>query len=163
VKKFKVILIILVSLLVILSAFFFAFIFFQPKAAAKQAVAISTKIYFSSQPSFIINAELAKTKIEWERGLMYRTSMAKNSGMLFVFPDESLQSFWMKNTKIPLDMLFISASGKIVDIKNNFLPCLTDTCSSYTSSAPAQYVLEINGGLAKKEGIKIGDSLRIKK
>jgi hypothetical protein len=83
--------------------------------------------------------------------------------MLFVFPAEATQSFWMKNTKIPLDIIFVSAAGKIVDIKNNFLPCLVSDCPSYTSAVPAQYVLEINGGLAQKRGIKIGDLLQIKK
>jgi hypothetical protein len=60
-------------------------------------------------------------------------------------------------------MIFISAAGEIVDIKNNFLPCEKDPCPSYTSAAPAQYVLEINGGLTQKEAMKIGDTIMIKK
>ena len=148
--------------MIILSALVFAFLFFQPKVAAKQAVATSTvNIFFPAQPNFIIHAELAQTPDEWTRGLMFRTSMAADSGMLFVFPTEAPQSFWMKNTKIPLDMIFISAAGKVVDIKINFQPCLTADCPSYSSAASAQYVLEINGGLAQKKAIKIGDSLQI--
>ena len=163
-KKFKIILIFFFCSLIILSALVFAFLFFQPKVAAKQAVATSTvNIFFPAQPNFIIHAELAQTEVQWERGLMFRQSMPADSGMLFVFPSEAPQSFWMKNTKIPLDVIFISTAGKIVDIKNNFQPCLTADCPSYTSVASAQYVLEINGGLAQKNSIKIGDFVRIEK
>lgn len=166
-KKINLILIIFVGSLIILSALVFAFLFFQTKAAANSTVNPITSstidIYFPAQPNFIINAELAQTPAQWERGLMFRTSMAADHGMLFVFPAEAPQSFWMKNTKIPLDMIFISAAGKIVDIKNDFQPCLAADCPSYTSAAPAQYALEINGGLAQKNSINIGDSLQIKK
>jgi hypothetical protein len=160
-KKLKIFLIIFASLLIILSVLFGVFLFFQPRAAAKQFTTSAEDIYFSSQPNFVVHAELAQTPAEWSRGLMFRTSMPDNAGMLFVFPSENYQSFWMKNTKIPLDMIFISTSGKIVDLKNDFLPCLSDPYTVYNSNAAAQYVLEINGGLAQKEGIKIGDTAKI--
>jgi uncharacterized membrane protein (UPF0127 family) len=162
-KKFKTFLIIFASLLIILLVLFCIFLFFQPKAVAKQTVAPIENISFSGNPNFVIRAELATTPAEWTRGLMFRAAMPDDAGMLFVFPGENYQSFWMKNTKIPLDMIFISSSGKIIDIKNDFLPCEKDPCPSYTSAAPAQYVLEINAGLVQKEGIKIGDSVMIRR
>jgi uncharacterized protein len=120
-------------------------------------------VSFSSRPEFVIRAELALTPDQWQRGLMFRKSLPENSGMLFVFPDEAIQSFWMKNTLIPLDMIFISANDRVVDIKNNFLPCTTDPCPTYQSVLPAKYVLEVNAGMVQKEGIAIGDQAMIKK
>lgn len=90
------------------------------------------------------------------RGLMYRKSMPADQGMLFVFPDVAERSFWMKNTYIPLDMLFIDASGKIINIHENAVP---EDLTPIYSSGPAKYVLEINGGESKKLGIRAGDRL----
>jgi uncharacterized protein len=157
-KKFKIFFIIFISLLIILSVFFGVFLLGKPKAAAP-----TVDIYFSGQPNFIIHAELAQTPSEWSRGLMFRNSMPNDAGMLFVFPLEATQSFWMKNTKIPLDIIFISSAGVIVDIKNDFLPCTADPCPVYNSAAPAQDVLEINYGLAQKTGLKTGDKIIINK
>lgn len=81
------------------------------------------------------------------RGLMYRNALPEKEGMLFVFEDESIQSFWMKNTLIPLDMLFFDKDGNLVDYKGNVQPCKTEACESYVSSGKAKYVLEINPGI----------------
>lgn len=106
-----------------------------------------------------LNAEIADSPSEWQEGLMYRESLGEDEGMLFVFPDENYRSFWMKNTLIPLDLLFLSSNGTIMDIKQDFQPCRTEFCGSYKSKEKAKYVLEVNGGLANINNLSIGDSV----
>ena len=109
----------------------------------------------------IFNLEIASTSLEKSIGLMHRTQLNKDTGMLFIFENEKPQSFWMKNTLIPLDLIFINSNNNIVDIKHNFQPCNSDPCETYTSSQPASYVLEINGGLVKDLNIEIGQQVNI--
>jgi YVTN family beta-propeller protein len=93
-------------------------------------------------------------------GLMFRKSLEWNNGMLFVFEDESNLSFWMKNTYIPLDMIFVDKDFRIVDINQNAQPCIEEKhCPSYSSKQPAKYVLEVNAGFVKQNKIKIGDTV----
>lgn len=108
-------------------------------------------------------AEIADTDEERALGLMYRTSLAPYAGMYFIF-DRDIQGggFWMKNCEIPLDMLFIDSQGKIIDLRENVRPCkeidpTQTTCPSYVPALPYRYVLEINGGSAKANGIKSGN------
>lgn len=98
--------------------------------------------------------ELARTPIEWKHGLMYRQEMAEDHGMLFVFPTESFKSFWMKNTFIPLDMLFVRRNGEIANIAKNAKP---HDLTSHPSEGLVLGVLELNGGISDKLGIKAGD------
>jgi uncharacterized membrane protein (UPF0127 family) len=110
-----------------------------------------------------VTAEIARTAEARSRGLMYRESLCGNCGMLFVFESSQKHSFWMKNTKIPLEMIFISENHTIVDIIENVPPCPMRAlqCPSYTPSAPAYFVLEVNAGVAKENGLKRGDELGI--
>jgi len=101
--------------------------------------------------------EIANTPSERERGLMNRTELREDAGMLFVFEKEDEYKFWMKNTLIPLDMIWMDKEGKIVYIKENAEPCKADPCESFGPVGKAKYVLEINGGLVKKTGIKLND------
>lgn len=101
------------------------------------------------------NVEIAKTIEQKEQGLMYRTSLAEDQGMLFVFDDVVSRSFWMKNTLISLDMIFLGENQTVVEIKENVPPCKTDPCGIYTS-VPAKSVLEIGGGLARKKQVHVG-------
>jgi hypothetical protein len=101
--------------------------------------------------------EVADTPAKRELGLQYRRDLALDRGMIFLFPGESEHSFWMKNTPIPLDMIFIGRDQKIVGIVEQAVPFSTDSRSVPGAS---QFVLEINGGLAKRYGIKAGDSVR---
>lgn len=87
---------------------------------------------------------------------MYRDSLGADQGMLFVFPAEAPQAFWMKNTRMALDILYIGANGTIVSIAENARP-YDET--SLPSQAPAQYVLEIPGGMCTAHGIQVGDSV----
>ncbi len=105
-----------------------------------------------------VSVELAKEHDHRMRGLMWRTSMAEDDGMLFVFEDERPLSFWMRNTCIPLDMLFITSDGFIVNIEEN-TPTLTDQ-NFGSGSCKARYVLEVNAGWTRKNGIKAG--MRVK-
>ncbi len=107
------------------------------------------------------NVEVADTDASRERGLMFREHMDANRGMLFAFPQEMPQAFWMKNTKIPLDILFFDHGGKLVALHQDVPPCTADPCPVYPSNAPALYVLELNGGTAAKLGVKPGDRLDI--
>lgn len=110
-----------------------------------------------------IYVEIANDPSEIQKGLMFKKKLEWNNGMLFVFDDEQYRSFWMKNTNIPLDILFIDKDFNIVDIKENVEPCLTstDTCPSYPSKAPAKYVLEVNSDFVNQNNIEIGDKLII--
>jgi YVTN family beta-propeller protein len=93
------------------------------------------------------------------RGLMFRIHLPWNAGMLFPYSNEEPRTFWMKNTLIPLDMIFVDSSSKIVEIKENIPPCEQDECPTYPSVQPAQYVLEVNAGFVQEKGIKVGDRL----
>lgn len=103
------------------------------------------------------SVEVADDAGERAQGLMHRDSMATSAGMLFVYDHPQFVSFWMRNTLIPLDMLFIDASGVIKHIHENALP-LDET--AIPGGDGIQYVLEINGGLSSRLGIEVGSELR---
>ena len=120
---------------------------------AEPKVTITTKD--GRNVSFVV--EIADTPSKREMGLQYRRDLAADRGMIFLFPAESQQSFWMKNTPLSLDMIFINRERKIVGIVEQTVPFSLDPRSV---GAPSQYVLEINGGLAKRHAIKAGDAVR---
>lgn len=105
--------------------------------------------------------EIAADDPSRAHGLMDRTSMDADHGMLFVFEDDAPRAFWMKNTKIPLDMLFFDADAKLVSVQHNVPPCVADPCAGYSSGAPARYVLELNAGQANELGLTPGDAMAI--
>lgn len=107
------------------------------------------------------STELATSEAMRARGLMFRTELAADHGMLFVFPQEGPQAFWMKNTLIPLDMLYFDSSRKLVSMQLNVPPCKADPCPSYPSGAPALYVLELPAGTASKLGVAVGEQMSI--
>ncbi len=115
----------------------------------------------SQQERFIIEAEVAGSPLERDRGLMRRRQLPRYAGMLFVFEDEGMRSFWMKNTLIPLDIIFVSQDLKIVHIAQYATPCEQSPCEKYDSIYPAKYVLEINGGLSKQIGLVPGDYIEL--
>ena len=106
--------------------------------------------------------ELARTVEEQEKGLMFRDSMPDNHGMIFLFDDQTERSFWMKNTLIPLDMIFLDKNMSVVEVKANVPPCKADPCEVYNSK-PAMYVLEINAGLSEKYIIVEGSKMSLRK
>ena len=107
-----------------------------------------------------LDIELAQTDYEIQTGLMYRKSMEDTQGMLFIFQEEEPHSFYMKNTLIPLDILFIDKDLKIVNIQRNTTP-LSER--GIPSSGPVQYVLEINAGLSEQWQLAAGDRIRYEK
>lgn len=103
------------------------------------------------------DAEIAVTAAERSQGLMFRETLAKTSGMLFVFPEEAVHRFWMKNTRIELDIVFIGADLKVVSIARRAQPCRKDPCDLYGPEGKVAYALEIAGGLAEANGFRTGD------
>jgi uncharacterized membrane protein (UPF0127 family) len=100
-----------------------------------------------------ITLELALTPEEIQTGLMFRPTLAAGRGMLFLFDQERVPSFWMKNTLIPLDLVFLDSSGRVVDVIAGAVPCRADPCPQYVPEAPARAVLEIAAGRAAATGI----------
>ncbi|HEX9303066.1 MAG TPA: DUF192 domain-containing protein [Thermoanaerobaculia bacterium] len=108
----------------------------------------------------VYSVEVARTPEEQTQGLMFRESLPENTGMLFLFSDNGVHRFWMKNTIIPLDMIWMDGGGKVLFVSANTPPCKADPCPSYGPDAPAASVLEIAGGRASKEKILVGSILR---
>lgn len=105
-----------------------------------------------------VYVEVADTPKAQQKGLMYRTSLDEHKGMLFIFSREVPQSFWMKNTPLPLDMVFVNSSMAVVDINHNATPYSTNV---FTSKEQCKYVVEVNGGFCEEHGIGVGDEMRI--
>lgn len=104
-----------------------------------------------------VPVEIADTPAKRELGLQYRRDLPADRGMIFLFPGESMLSFWMKNTPIPLDMIFIGGDRKIVGIVEQAAPFSLDPRAV---PAPSRFVLEVHGGFSKRHGVKAGDSVR---
>lgn len=107
-----------------------------------------------------ISIEFAETDYEQQTGLMYRKSLEENQGMLFLYPSEAMRSFYMKNTYIPLDIIFYNKDSTVVSFQENAKP-LDET--SLPSEAPAQFILELNAGKVKQWNIEAGDKITFKK
>jgi uncharacterized membrane protein (UPF0127 family) len=102
-----------------------------------------------------VRVEIADTDPERQRGLMGRTALPEDQGMLFVFGGEQELSFWMRNTLIPLSIAYIDSEGRIVDIQD--MKPLDDDPPHYVSAEPARYALEVNQGFFEEHGIEVGD------
>jgi len=107
-----------------------------------------------------IRLELALTEQERALGLMFRDTLPADQGMLFVFDQDAVYPFWMKNTIIPLDMVWLDGHGGVVFVRANVSPCHSDPCPSYAPTKPARAVLELNAGFAAKHEIVPGAALR---
>jgi uncharacterized membrane protein (UPF0127 family) len=103
-----------------------------------------------------VDIEVVDSQQEISRGLMYRPSMPESAGMLFIFPDEVPRSFWMKNTYISLDIIYISSDKEIVTIQPNTQPLSTQSVPSHQ---PAKYVVEVNAGFTARHKIREGDKI----
>jgi uncharacterized protein len=116
----------------------------------------SATIHRADGSTVSVALEVMNTPAGRERGMMYRTSNPEDHGMLFVFPEETVHPFWMKNTLISLDMLFIAADGRIVGIHPDAVPLSTHSLSV---GKPSLYVLEVNGGWAARNNVREGDRI----
>ena len=110
--------------------------------------------------NFTYSVEVAADPELRAQGLMYRDQLRPATGMLFFFPADGDYGFWMKNTLIPLDMIWIDSSRKIVHIKTDVPPCRIEECPSYEPGVRSRYVLELAAGEAAKRRLKVGDVLR---
>jgi uncharacterized membrane protein (UPF0127 family) len=109
---------------------------------------------------FVVRVEVAADDELRAQGLMYRDQLRPGTGMLFFFAQDGEYPFWMKNTRIPLDMIWIDASHRIAAMHHDVPPCQIEDCPSYPPNATSRYVLEVAGGVAKEHGLKVGDVLR---
>lgn len=109
-----------------------------------------------------IRVDIADTRDERTKGLMFRKSMPHDEGMFFIFEKEEGLNFWMKNTLIPLDMIFFDHDYKVINIAKNVQPCKKEPCELYSSAKAAKFVLEVNGGLTDEIKLKEGDKAELK-
>ena len=125
------------------------------------SVQMPTVIIKTDRGSVKFKVEVADEVDEQRQGLMFREVLPSDKGMLFVFDDFRERSFWMKNTYIPLDMIFLDDKYNIVHIEANAKPCNGDPCENYPSGKPAKYVLEVGGGRCGELGIDVGDTAEV--
>lgn len=109
--------------------------------------------------NYCFNVELAQTPEELSNGLMYREKLDSDKGMFFIFDGAGEYPFWMKNTLIPLDIIWINEKKEVVFINENTQPCKENPCPTINPRKNAEYVLEINSGTAQKIGLNVGDAL----
>lgn len=129
----------------------------REKTAAAEAGAV-VELQTSSGKPLLIKAEIADSEEERRTGLMFRESLGKSEGMLFIFPDSAVRNFWMKNTLIALGIVFISENMTVVKI-HDAVPCTGEPCPLYSSEKPIRYVLEVNGNLTEEYDINEGDNV----
>jgi len=130
------------------------FLLFCSSQAGKKSF---VKVYFPN--GFAVTAELAITDEEREQGLMFREKLNADQGMLFIFEEEGIHSFWMKNMRFPIDILWLDIQKKIIHLEPNVPPCSSDPCPSYAPGASAMYVLELQSGCAEKQGLRLYNQL----
>jgi uncharacterized membrane protein (UPF0127 family) len=133
---------------------FFKFFFITVLLVSSKATASESRLSIANKLS--LNIKIADNDSARMKGLMFVRNLPENEGMLFIMEDEAQVNMWMKNTYIPLDMIFINSNKEIVSMAENTKPLSTEIISSKNK---VKYVLEINGGLAKKSGLKIGDKI----
>jgi len=131
---------------------------FSGAARAQQLATFSKSklVLETAKGKFPFDIELALTPAQMEQGLMFRRSLAADAGMLFDYGDPQPIAMWMKNTLIPLDMVFIGKDGRIVDFRERAVPMSLDTIEP---KVPARAVLEVNAGTAQRLGLQVGDTV----
>jgi uncharacterized membrane protein (UPF0127 family) len=122
-----------------------------------KAEEIKTIPLFIGSTEFV--AEIADTREKQIRGLMYRESIPGDYGMLFVYPEESYHSMWMKNCRTSLDIIFLDANKQVINMYIDVPPCKKEPCESYGAERPAKYVLELKGNRARELNLKPGDAI----
>lgn len=148
------------AIILIIAAVYFLFI--KKNSSEPQWVKNGEVTFINAQTRQVlakIDVEAAITPAKRQQGLMFRSHMDENKGMLFIFEHEDFQSFWMKNTLIPLDIIFINSKGVINTIHKNTVPYSE---KSLPSKARSQFVVEVNAGFCNKYGINEGDLIEYK-
>ena len=129
----------------------------SPKAPEPARPAPRVIVETAAGASHAVRVEVARDEASRTRGLMERSSLAADAGMLFVFDESDVHTFWMRNTLIPLDMIFVDDAGRVVGVVERAEPL---TLSPRDVGVPSRYVLEVNGGWAAAHGVKAGDRVR---
>ena len=145
------------TLLLLLAATIAASLFAFAAGAQLQRFASSELTILSATGPHRFTVEVAATPEQMEQGLMFRRQLAENAGMLFDYKQPTMATMWMRNTLIPLDMLFVDAQGRIVNIHERAVPQSDDVIAS---AAPVRAVIELNGGTAARLGIVPGDKVQ---
>ena len=158
--------ILLISLLAIIVVILLFFLFYPAGILISPTYQQNSQGYVRIEDNYF-QVMLAKTEPQREKGLMGVKELDKDKGMLFIFDKEGIYPFWMKNTLIPLDIIWINSDGIVVFISQNVQPCLpaqagkTLICPNVIPPATAKYVLEVNAGICEEIGLKRGDHLEL--
>ena len=147
----KIAIVVLLILLIIASALVFLFMV-RPSENESGTVCIKQKCF---------SVELATTSAQHAKGLMGREKLDSDSGMFFIYQKEGIYPFWMKDTLIPLDMIWINSSREVVFIRQNAQPCKSLICPQISPGVNAMYVLEINSGISEELDLQLGDKCDI--
>ncbi len=115
------------------------------------------RVYFPD--GFTVTAEIAVSEEERARGLMFREKLLEDQAMLFLFETEDIHSFWMKNMRFPIDILWLDKNRRIVHIEARVSPCPHEPCPTYAPAAPAAFVLELQSGCAERHRLRVYDRL----
>jgi hypothetical protein len=129
----------------------------SPKSADPPPRPAARVFVESAGGTHAVTVEVVRSDEERARGLMNRTRLDPDAGMLFVFAESDDHSFWMKNTFLPLDMIFVDEQGRVAAVLENVPPLTTEP---RTVGRPSRYVLEVNGGWAARHGVRPGDAVR---
>ncbi len=128
-------------------------------SSAKEREARRAEVRFPND--HLVVAEIADTPERWQKGYMFRREVRPGEGMVFLFPEPDVHLFWMKNTLVPLDIIWMDDASTVLHIEANTPPCKSDPCPNYGPMRKASKVLELRAGTAAAEGLKTGDRLRI--
>lgn len=131
----------------------------KPAAAASESDPPAQVLFHVASGDIAVTVEIADSPPERSKGLMNRQSLEHDHGMIFIFPGDDTQSFWMKNTLIPLDMIFVNSALEVVGVVANAEPL---TLTARTVGIPSAYVVEVNGGFAAANGIGAGTRMSLK-
>lgn len=129
-----------------------------PPKTTTQAEVSGPRVIFPD--GFAVQVEIASDDATRAQGLMFRDHVRPGTGMIFLFPQDGNYPFWMKNTLVPLDMIWIDQQKRIAAVKHDVPPCQADPCASYDPQAVARYVLEVAAGVAKQHRLEKGATLR---
>jgi uncharacterized membrane protein (UPF0127 family) len=142
------------------NAFLAALVVLLSQAASASALPRATAVLDTGERQIRLTVEVADEPDEWRVGLMHRRSLARNAGMLFLFPRPTRGGFWMKNTLIPLSIAFLDGRGRILRIMV-MTPCRADPCPTYDPKVAYRAALEVNRGSFGRWGARRGDTIRL--
>lgn len=151
-SRLAVILLLIATLLVVWAAW-------SPAAQTDSFAARDGDVQVLSLAGKLFTVELAITPASRQRGLMHRQALPAGHGMLFIFPDEALRTFWMKHVRFAIDILYLDADWRIVHLIAGAPPCMDTPCETYPSQRPARYVLELPAGTSARLGMQPGQQL----